>query len=137
MVADILNGMLRDHIVRGKGVFSSTSYSSSAAAAPRPVLVLLDRGIDLAVGLQHASTYQALVDDLLGLPNRRVTIPAFTPDGRQLAVPHVYDLDVTRDTFWNAQAGTVFGAARVRVRLHTYASGDSLASSTGITFLLL
>lgn len=106
MVAELLDGMIRDALARGKGMFLS-----SGPAAQRPVLILLDRNIDLAVALGHTSTYQALVDDLVGLRTRRVTIPAFAPDGRKLPKSHVYDLDPATDSFWHDHAGSPFPEA--------------------------
>lgn len=53
--------------------------SLGAGPAARPVLLLLDRTVDLAAPLAHASSYEALVDDCLGpIEGNRVTLPAAT-----------------------------------------------------------
>ena len=101
MVARLLDSALRDHLASGGGVFSSTAGSGGGGGGlisdvpilpggrrpqplgfgvgSRPVLVLLDRGLDLGAPLAHASTYEALVDDTLGpIHLNRVMLP---PEG--------------------------------------------------------
>lgn len=93
MVAGLLDGMVRDHSVLGRGALG-------AGMADRPLLVLVDRAFDLAVGLQHTSTYQALVDDLVGSHLRKVTLPATPSEDGRPSAPKSYDLDLRSDPFW-------------------------------------
>jgi sec1 family domain-containing protein 1 len=55
----------------------------------RPLLLITDRINDLFPILQHASTYQALINDLLDLKLNRVTIE--TPEKEGILLSH--DLD--------------------------------------------
>ena len=59
MVARKLNRLITDHptLVRSKDGRQTTHH--------RPVLVIMDRNMDLITPVQHASTYQALIDDVL------------------------------------------------------------------------
>lgn len=52
---------------------SSSSSSSSPFFSP-PVLVILDRNVDLVPMLSHSWTYQALVHDVLDMKLNRVTV---------------------------------------------------------------
>jgi hypothetical protein len=59
----------------------------------------------------HSSPLQALVDDLLGCHNRKVVVPALSPEGVKLPKPHSYDLDVVTDSFWREHRRLQFPAA--------------------------
>lgn len=96
MVARKLDSRLRDHVAssRGGNVFSGSSGSGGDGAFGRPrewcsllvlqcpeadpgpfaVLVLLDRNIDLVPMVSHSWTYQALVNDVLGMRLNRVAV---------------------------------------------------------------
>ena len=58
MVARKLNRLITEHptLVRSKDGRHTTHH--------RPVLVIMDRNMDLITPVQHASTYQALIDDV-------------------------------------------------------------------------
>lgn len=45
----------------------------------RPVLVIMDRNMDLITPVQHASTYQALIDDVLEHRANRVEFNVKSP----------------------------------------------------------
>lgn len=68
MIATKLDRKLRDHILNSKdNLFSSQARPSSSAAgtpASRPVLILLDRNVDLIPMLSHSWTYQSLCFDI-------------------------------------------------------------------------
>ena len=49
----------------------------------RPLLLIVDRISDLFPVLQHASTYQALINDLLDLKLNRVTIEVPEKEGEE------------------------------------------------------
>jgi hypothetical protein len=68
MIATKLDRKLRDHVLNSKdNLFSSQPRSApSAAGTPtsRPVLVILDRNVDLIPMLSHSWTYQSLCFDI-------------------------------------------------------------------------
>ena len=66
MVARKLNRLITEHptLVRSKDGRHMTHH--------RPVLVIMDRNMDLITPVQHASTYQALIDDVLDHRANRV-----------------------------------------------------------------
>ena len=95
-IAAALEAAVREHLAApGQGVFGRLlgAGASTTAAAPhvpgsahratplgighaaRPLLLLLDRGADLATPLAHSSTYRALVDDTVGpIASNRVVV---------------------------------------------------------------
>lgn len=105
LVASILEKRIREALVARHNVFSD-----SPLRGERPLLVILDRGLDLGVMLHHTWTYQALTHDSLGMKLNRVTIPV--REGEQAALSgqlnnRTFDLD-KKDTFWAANAGLPF-----------------------------
>jgi hypothetical protein len=72
MVSRKLDSLLRAHVASSRGV---NAFSSSAGGEfGRPLLVILDRNVDLVPMLSHSWTYQALVNDVLGMKLNRVTV---------------------------------------------------------------
>lgn len=88
MVAKQLDTRLRDSL-RGRGSLfadplsaagrSDTAPAQLTASFQRPLLAILDRGIDLAAPLHHSWTYQALAHDLLdySVPGRSYLCQCF------------------------------------------------------------
>lgn len=76
MVARKLNGKIRDHLLNatrtGKSLFSGDS--TGVGALGRPVLLILDRNIDLVSMIAHGWTYQSLIHDCLEMRLGRVTV---------------------------------------------------------------
>eukprot|EP00934_Nitzschia_sp_Nitz4_P005717 Nitzschia sp. Nitz4//scaffold62_size106224//48844//50880//NITZ4_004357-RA/size106224-augustus-gene-0.92-mRNA-1//1//CDS//3329555859//5707//frame0 len=67
----------------------------------RPLLVILDRNADLVTPIQHTSTYQALIDDMLQHTANRVEFDvANESGGRQKPVHKKFDLDPDQDPFY-------------------------------------
>ena len=65
------------------GTFAcSEGAASGRYSFHRPVLVLVDRAVDLATPLHHTWTYQALAHDCLQYEQNRVTVPAAEPGKR-------------------------------------------------------
>lgn len=94
MVARKLNRMIAEHptLLRNKSGVS------------RPLLVILDRNADLITPFQHASTYQALIDDVLTHKANRVEF-VVTQDAnskRPKKIPKKFDLDPDDDPFYSA-----------------------------------
>lgn len=78
---------------------------------PRPLLLILDRGSDLASPLMHASTYQALVDDLLDYRLNKVSVSVSSKDQSAAPKMKTYDLNSQVDTFFRRYAGAPFPEA--------------------------
>lgn len=89
-----------------------------------PVLIILDRNVDLVPMISHSWTYQALVNDVLGMRLNRVGVEvssafslhvggadhlalfAQAPEGGRMA-KKMYDLD-SKDFFWAKNAASPF-----------------------------
>ncbi|KAK6500343.1 Vesicle trafficking between the ER and Golgi [Arthrobotrys musiformis] len=113
IIAQKLDRKLRDHILNNKeNVFnapqsgpSSTYPPHASQAAQRPVLIILDRNVDLVPMLSHSWTYQALVHDVLNMRLNRITVETVEDDGR--TSKKAYDL-TSSDFFWARNAGVPF-----------------------------
>ena len=94
MVARKLNKMVAEHptLLRKK------------ASLSRPLLVVLDRSTDLITPVQHCSTYQALIDDLLQHNANRVEFQVVQDpeSSRPKTVSKKFDLDPDTDPFYKA-----------------------------------
>lgn len=92
MIARKVNKMIAEHptLLRKK-----TSLS-------RPLLIILDRNADLITPVQHCSTYQALIDDLLNHNANRVEFQVVQdPDAaRPKMINKKFDLDPDKDKFY-------------------------------------
>ena len=89
MVARKLNKLIAEH----------PSTSTNKAQHNRPLLVILDRNMDLITPIQHSSTYQALIDDLLQHKANRVEFMTSKEGSRP--IPKKFDLDADEDPFYN------------------------------------
>jgi sec1 family domain-containing protein 1 len=111
MVAIRLDRKLRDHILNSKdqNLFSGGQkggYGSTPTS--RPILVIVDRNVDLIPMLSHSWTYQSLVHDVLKMRLNQITveIPADeSPNSKP--VKKQYDLKAN-DFFWAKNAGEPF-----------------------------
>jgi sec1 family domain-containing protein 1 len=94
MVARKLNRMIIEHPTMLRNKYSSLH---------RPLLVILDRNADLITPVQHASTYQALVDDVLTHKANRVEFDVTTESGgkRPKTIQRKFDLDPDDDPFYS------------------------------------
>ncbi|KIO28386.1 hypothetical protein M407DRAFT_14746 [Tulasnella calospora MUT 4182] len=106
MVAKKLEQKIRDQLLgsarTGSGVFAQPD--GGIGALTRPVLVILDRNVDLIPMMSHSWTYQALVHDVLDMRLNRVTVST-TENGR--TSKKAYDLD-SKDFFWAKNAAIPF-----------------------------
>lgn len=113
MIAAKLDRKLRDHILNAKdNLFSAANARGGSAArtpASRPVLIIVDRNVDLVPMLSHSWTYQSLVHDVLKMHLNRITveIPADEADGTKAGTKRAYDLNAN-DFFWAKNAGAPF-----------------------------
>ena len=113
MIAAKLDRKLRDHILNSKdNLFSSQgSRAGQAPGTPtsRPVLVIVDRNVDLIPMLSHSWTYQSLVHDVLKMHLNRITIetPTDEENPSKGRTKKAYDL-TSNDFFWTRNAGVPF-----------------------------
>eukprot|EP00598_Pedospumella_elongata_P001545 CAMPEP_0184981196 /NCGR_PEP_ID=MMETSP1098-20130426/11029_1 /TAXON_ID=89044 /ORGANISM="Spumella elongata, Strain CCAP 955/1" /LENGTH=650 /DNA_ID=CAMNT_0027504739 /DNA_START=110 /DNA_END=2062 /DNA_ORIENTATION=- len=111
MLAQELNSLLRENIsARGpaQALFEDAMVNNDRTS--RPLLLISDRISDLFPVLQHASTYQALINDLLDLKLNRVTIEAPEKEGAPRS-KRTYDLNTQLDGFLRTYAGSPFPEA--------------------------
>jgi len=94
MVARKLNRIITEH----PNIVASKAHSN------RSLLIVLDRNMDLISPIQHTSTYQALIDDLLDHHANRVefTISHDQDRGNKTTTSKKkFDLDPDTDTFYS------------------------------------
>lgn len=113
MISAKLDRKLRDHILNSKdNLFSSHGQRPSIAngtPSSRPVLVIVDRNIDLIPMLSHSWTYQSLVHDVLKMHLNRITVetPIDESNPAKGNTKRAYDLN-SNDFFWSRNAGVPF-----------------------------
>ncbi|EEB08350.2 SNARE binding protein Sly1 [Schizosaccharomyces japonicus yFS275] len=98
LLAKKLNQKLRDHAMNTKNVYAADSTKQ------RPVLILLDRTVDLVPMLNHSWTYQALVHDVLKMRLNRISVDVVN-NGVESKM--VYDL-APNDSFWEQNSNLPF-----------------------------
>ncbi|RKF72396.1 Protein sly1 [Golovinomyces cichoracearum] len=111
-IAIRLDRKLRDHILNSKeNLFSNSSNKSSISGIPssRPVLIILDRNVDLIPMFLHSWTYQSLVYDILDMKLNRITveIPVDEKNPAKGSTQKTYDLSAS-DFFWTKNAAMPF-----------------------------
>ena len=104
MVARKLCRLLEEHPTLKLHSHSATGASQHS----RPVLVIMDRNLDLITPLQHVSTYQALVDDVLDHSANRVEFNVSPSDATsaqtaRAPVRKKLDIDPDADPFYSRQ----------------------------------
>ncbi|KAJ4295167.1 Vesicle trafficking between the ER and Golgi [Kalmusia sp. IMI 367209] len=100
LVAAKLDRKLRDHILNSKTNLFSGDQKSSATGS-RPVLVLVDRNVDLTAMLSHSWVYQSLIYDVLSMHLNKITmnVPVDPDNAEKGTKKQSYDLTAS-DTFW-------------------------------------
>lgn len=104
-----LDRKLRDHVLNSKdNLFSTASQRlpSAAQSAARPVLIVVDRNVDIIPMLSHAWTYQSLVHDVLKMRLNRITVE-IPDDNTKTITKRAYDLNAN-DFFWQKNASLPF-----------------------------
>ncbi|KAI5780665.1 Sec1-like protein [Peziza echinospora] len=145
IIAQKLDRKLRDHILnsRDNNLFSKTNTSAAplhSSLSTRPVLILLDRNIDLIPMLSHSWTYQSLVHDVLDMRLNRITVETVEEipgGGGQRISKKGYDL-TSNDAFWAKNAGVPFPqvAEDIDVELTKYKEdADAITKKTGASSL--
>ncbi|CAK9084231.1 Protein sly1 [Durusdinium trenchii] len=113
MIAVRLEERIRELLNRSGGVASELFAAGGRAgaevpgAASRPLLIILDRDIDLVTMLSHTWTYQAMVHDVLGMRLNKMQVPVESDDASAPPKARSYDVD-DQDSFWTAHAGDQF-----------------------------
>ncbi|KAL1961437.1 hypothetical protein VTO42DRAFT_165 [Malbranchea cinnamomea] len=105
LIATKLDRKLRDHILNSK----DNLFSGGGIPSGRPVLILVDRNVDLVPMLSHSWTYQSLVHDVLNMHLNRITVetPVDEAHPEKGTTKRSYDLSAS-DFFWNRNAGVPF-----------------------------
>ncbi|EKM61350.1 uncharacterized protein PHACADRAFT_204518 [Phanerochaete carnosa HHB-10118-sp] len=130
MIAKKLEQKIRDAILSASRSQSASIFSQDSTGLSnlqRPLLLLLDRNIDLVPMLSHGWTYQALVSDCLDMKLSRVVISQ--PQKKS------YDLD-SKDFFWAKNAANPFPqvAEDIDIELNRYKQDAAeITRSTGIS----
>lgn len=133
MVAQKLDEKLRNHVLNLRGQSAPNSGSSSSIS--RPVLVIVDRNIDLVSMFSHSWTYQCLISDACELNRNRISIQSEDENGN--VTKKSYDID-PHDFFWNENSGLPFPevADNLDAALNKYkADARDITSRTGVTDL--
>ncbi|KAF7197791.1 Protein sly1 [Pseudocercospora fuligena] len=109
MIAAKLDRKLRDHILNAKDNLFSAKSAATGATSSRPILIIVDRNVDLVPMLSHSWTYQSLIHDVLNMHLNRITVetPADENDATKGSTKKSYDL-TQNDFFWNKNAGMPF-----------------------------
>ncbi|XP_056642242.1 protein sly1 homolog [Diorhabda carinulata] len=137
MVADKLKTKLTENLFDTRNNLFISDAQSGNFNFQRPLLIILDRNVDVATPLHHTWTYQALAHDLLELSLNRVIIEESTPSGGVRAKSRSCELD-SKDKFWCTHKGSSFltVAEAIQEELEQYKSSEEevkkLKSSMGI-----
>lgn len=107
LIATKLDRKLRDHILNSKdNLFSGNQRALPGVPSTRPVLIIMDRNVDLVPMLSHSWTYQSLVQDVLQMRLNRITLDADEQESGKVTKKS-YDLN-SNDFFWQRNAGAPF-----------------------------
>ncbi|EDN05249.1 hypothetical protein HCAG_08899 [Histoplasma mississippiense (nom. inval.)] len=101
---------LDNMIDRIDNLFSSASQRQGVGVpSVRPVLIIVDRNVDLVPMLSHSWSYQSLVHDVLKMHLNRITVDVPVDDSNPAkgTTKRSYDLSVN-DFFWNRNASVPF-----------------------------
>ncbi|KAJ7694169.1 Sly1 vesicle trafficking sec1-like protein [Mycena rosella] len=141
MIAKKLETKIRDallttsrshsHSPNSAALFSQDA--SGLAGLQRPLLLIMDRNIDLTSPILHGWTYQALISDCFQMNLNRVVVPATTSQPPQ--PKRSYDLD-SKDFFWARNAANPFPqvAEEIDTELNKYKSDAAeITRSTGVS----
>ncbi|CAK7901404.1 protein Sly1p [[Candida] anglica] len=133
LVASQLDLKLRDYVNNSKNSSFNTSIQQ------RPVLVLLDRSLDLASMFSHSWIYQCMVSDVLDLRRNTIKVIKFTDNDSNNSTPNTttkqYDID-PNDFFWakNSQLPFPDVVENADADLNTYKrDAQELSTKTGIS----
>ncbi|GBG30907.1 Sec1 family domain-containing protein 1 [Hondaea fermentalgiana] len=120
MVARQVNEMLQNLLQNQAGFLSQNA--GRGVLEQRPMLLIVDRSVDLGGPLLHTAGYQNLVDDVLDFGLNRVRIPeasgaeggnnvGASGAGANKSNGKVVTLDKDTDSFWAEYAGSMISTA--------------------------
>lgn len=130
MVALKLNKKLQNNLKDPRNnLFHMDATQAGAFSFQRPLLILLDRNVDMATPLKHTWTYQALSHDVLDLSLNRIMLDddekekAAMTGAKRKSKP--MDLD-NRDKFWMSHKGSPFPtvAEAIQEELEQYRNSE-------------
>lgn len=145
MVAKNLEKKLRENLWDARNnLFHMDATQAGAFSFQRPLLIILDRNIDMATPLHHTWTYQALAHDVLDLSLNRVIFDDDDDEeakkshgGARQKTKKAFELDA-KDKFWKTHKGSPFPtvAEAIQEELEQYRNSEDeikkLKSSMGI-----
>ncbi|XP_017047505.1 protein sly1 homolog [Drosophila ficusphila] len=140
MVARKLEKKLRENLWDARANLfhmDATQAGGGVFSFQRPVLLLLDRNMDLATPLHHTWSYQALVHDVLDLGLNLVYVEDESASAGARKKPKACDLD-RNDRFWMTHKGSPFPtvAEAIQEELESYRNSEEeikrLKTSMGI-----
>lgn len=108
-VAAKLDRKLRDHVLNSKTNLFSGDQKSASNTSSRPVLILVDRNVDLTAMLSHSWIYQSLIYDVLNMHLNKITmtVPVSKENPEKGTKKQSYDLTAS-DYFWLRNASLPF-----------------------------
>lgn len=107
MVAKKLEKKLKENLFDPRNNLFHSDVQSGNFNFQRPLLIILDRNIDMATPLHHTWSYQALAHDVLDLSLNRVVIEDKTVTSGTRSKNKTYELDA-KDKFWTTYKGSPF-----------------------------
>ncbi|CUM46973.1 unnamed protein product [Debaryomyces tyrocola] len=128
LVATQLDSKLRDYLSNSRNLMSQSIQQ-------RPVLIILDRNIDLSSMFSHSWIYQCMVSDVFHLKRNTIKLTKFNDDST--SVTKNYDID-PKDFFWGKNSQLPFPdvVENADVELNLYKKdAQELTNRTGITSL--
>ncbi|XP_053693499.1 protein sly1 homolog [Sabethes cyaneus] len=141
MVARKLEKKLRENLWDARNnLFHMDATQTGTFSFQRPLLILMDRNLDMATPLHHTWTYQALAHDVLELSLNRVIVEDDNEKAASTGAKSkmkACDLD-SRDKFWSSHKGSPFPtvAEAIQEELEQYRSSEDeikkLKSTMGI-----
>lgn len=137
LVARKLDKKLRENLFDARNNLFNSEAQAGSFNFQRPILIILDRNIDMATPLHHTWTYQALTHDILDLSLNRVVIEDQTGTAGTRPKNKSCDLDAN-DKFWMSHKGSPFPtvAEAIQDELEHYRNSEDevkkLKSSMGI-----
>lgn len=129
LVATQLDLKLRDYVTNSRTMINQPVQH-------RPVLVLLDRNVDLASMFSHSWIYQCMVSDVFELHRNTIKVAKYD-DSSDRPKLRSYDVD-PKDFFWNKNAQLPFPdvVENADIELNLYKrEAQDLTNKTGITSL--
>lgn len=137
LVARKLDKKLRENLFDARNNLFNSEAHAGSFNFQRPILIILDRNIDMATPLHHTWTYQALTHDILDLSLNRLVLEDQTGTGGTRSKNKSCELDAS-DKFWMSHKGSPFPtvAEAIQDELEHYRNSEDevkkLKSSMGI-----